>query len=181
MENSLNISQVGPIGRVAIITLTSLVLKFLPHALPPISPLGYMKNNILLCGGDRAVMRWWCSVFFLLWTLKVPVNHGFWHLFTGTFLCTRAFFQKNHGQVVQFTGTFLDVFTGTFSGFTGKKSQMFTDTFGCSRAYFDIQGFMFTGTCQCSRALLPKKIKFVLTKFLVTVKNEQTIPCYSIP
>ena len=129
MENSLNILQVGPIGRVAIITLTSLVLKFLPHALPPISPLGYMKNNILLCGGDSAVMRWWCSVFFsLLWTLKVPVNHGFWHLFTGTFLGTCAFFQKIHGQVIPFTGTFLDVFTLTFSGFTGKKNEIFTDT-----------------------------------------------------
>ena len=43
-------------------------------------------------------------------------------------LGSRAFFQKIHGQVVAFTGTFLDVFTGTFSGFTGKKNEIFTDT-----------------------------------------------------
>ena len=98
----------------------------------------------------------WRAVFFSPWTSKVPVNLEFWHLFTGTFLGSRAFFQKIHGQVVAFTGTFLDVFTGTFSGFTGKKNEIFTDTLWCSRAYFDIQSFMFTGTCQCSRTLLQK-------------------------
>ena len=56
-ENSLNIAQVSPIGGVAIIILTSLVLKFVPPVLPPFSPLGYVKNNILLFGGDSAVMR----------------------------------------------------------------------------------------------------------------------------
>ena len=46
----------------------------------------------------------------------------------GHFLGSRVFFQKINGQVVVFTGTFLDVLTGTFSGFTGKKNEIFTDT-----------------------------------------------------
>ena len=85
-----------------------------------------------------------------------------WTLFFGE--CSRAliwvhghFLRKVHGQVVAFTGTFLDLFTATFLRFTGKKNRMFTDTSWCSRAYFDFLSFMFTGTFQCSRALLPKK------------------------
>ena len=74
-------------------------------------------------------------------------------MFTGTFLRSRAHFQKIHGQVDAFTGTFLDFFTGTFRGSRAENLEnvhghfsRFTGTFSsnvpkmpeftCSRALF---------------------------------------------
>ena len=57
-------------------------------------------------------------------------------MFTGTILRSRALFQKIHGQVDAFTGTFWDFFTGTFRGSRAENLEMFTGTFRGSRALF---------------------------------------------
>ena len=83
----------------------------------------------------------------------MPVNLIFSKMFTGTFLRSRALFQKTHGQEDAFTVTFLDFYTGTFRGsraeilenvhghfsrFTGTFSSKVTKMpeFTCSRALF---------------------------------------------
>ena len=81
------------------------------------------------------------------------MNLIFSKMFTGTILRSRALFQKIHGQVDAFTGTFWDFFTGTFRGsraenlgivhghfsrFTGTFSSkvLKKQEFACSRALF---------------------------------------------
>ena len=98
-------------------------------------------------------MKQFLSGFFFPGTSEVSVNLIFSKMFTGTFLRSRAHFQKIHGQVDAFTGTFLDFFTGTFRGSRAENLEnvhghfsRFTGTFSsnvpkmpeftCSRALF---------------------------------------------
>ena len=68
--------------------------------------------------------------------------HGYFFEFMGTF-------KKIHGQVVAVTGTFLDVFTGTFQGFMGKKIK-------CSRILLMFTGYILIFNVLCSGVFLQK-------------------------